>query len=157
MNLRGEKMNLRTSYKNVKTKPSYETEEPKTVKPTKIQVLQARKAEALALNRQMQVVDKQHEDLLDDWELSSRNQKKLGKKRVSNRYYAKQDKMLDKRSDELYTQFYNHMNKDFDVNKSTISFANSKYKYGFCDNRYIQDMYNQKIALEKAKLAKKKR
>lgn len=148
-------MKFRTSYKNVKTKPSYDDRVEAPRKRTKIQILQARKTEALALQRQMQSLNNQHTELVNNWEKTVANQKKLGKRRVDESYFVKQDKILNKREDELYNQYYHHMNKDFNINKSSISFADIKYKNGFGDSEYIKDIYNHEIAKEKEKLKQK--
>lgn len=126
----------------------------KQSKKSKTQLIQERKAEALAIHKEMQNVEKQHRNFLNNWENISKNRKVLGKRKIADNYFEKQEKEFDKKESELYAKFYRHMHKDFNVDKSPITYTDTKkYKDGFCDERYIKDMYSHK--LEKVKTKKK--
>lgn len=119
----------------------------KAPKLSKYEKVTARKNEALKLINQMEKVSRQQERVIASWDKAETLHKQSGRRAIVDNFYSKQNKELEKQSDQLYDKFYRHMHKDFNVNKSQVNYADhAKYKNGFVDTKFVNDIYNDKLS-----------
>ena len=57
---------------------------------------------------------------------------------------------FNKKEDEAYAKYYNHMHRTLSITKDSPTFLNKKYKDGFTDEKYINDMFKLKTKQKKA-------
>lgn len=126
----------------------------KAPKLSKYEQIVNRKNEALKLLKQMNKVDKQQERVIDELMKVEQKNKQAGRRNINDNFYSKLNAQLDKQSDELYAKFYRHVNKYVKPNKSSVNFIN--YKDKFMDERYINDIYNEKLSHCKQPVARNK-
>ncbi len=131
------------------------TVQKKTPKLSKNEQIIARKNEALKILRELQKVGKQQEHVIDEWESAGQKNKQSGRRKINDNFYAKLNKQLEKKEDMLYDKYYKHIHKDFDVNKTRVNYLDKKYKDGFADEKYVNDLYNLKLEKLSAKRANK--
>lgn len=128
----------------------------KAPKLSKSEQIVARKNEALKILKQMQKVDKQQERVINAWDSAGQKNKQSGRRKVNDNFYAKLNKQLEKEEEMLYDKYYKHIYKDFNPNKSRVNFCDRKYKNGFVDEMYVNDLYNSKLEKLSAKRANKR-
>lgn len=111
---------------------------------------------ALRLKREMDEIDKQHKRFIEMIQTEEKTRRKKGNLKTSDRQLNKLCTSYAKKGQEAYLRYHDHMNKEFNINNSDISFNNPKYQNGFCDKQYINDMYkNKKQEIAKSKADKK--
>ena len=133
-----------------KTKPTKK----KAPKLSKYEQIVNRKNQALKLLKQMDKVAKQQDRVINEWQDSMRKNKQAGRRKINDNFYSKLNAQLDKQNDELYSKYYHHVNKDVNPNKSSVNFLN--YKDRFMDEKYINDIYNEKLLRCKQPIVRKK-
>lgn len=62
---------------------------------------------------------------------------------VVNKLYSKMSKEIENKQDALYSKYYGYIHKDFKPKEIQKNMTN--YKEGFVDEKFINDMYNDKI------------
>jgi len=118
--------------------------------------LERNRKKALRLKREMDEIDRQHKRFVDLVDAEEKARRKKGNFNASDKRLSKQCSLFAKKEQEAYIKYHKHMNKEFDINNASVSFNNPKYKNGFCDKLYINDMYsNKKKEIERAKADKK--
>ena len=118
--------------------------------------LERNRKKALRLKREMDEIDRQHKRYVDLVDAEEKARRKKGNFNASDKMLSKQCSLFAKKEQEAYIKYHKHMNKEFDINNAAVSFNNPKYKNGFCDKLYINDMYStKKKQLAKAKEDKK--
>ena len=118
--------------------------------------LEKNRKKALRLKREMDEIDRQHKRYVDLVDAEEKARRKKGNFNASDKMLNKQCALFAKKEQEAYIKYHKHMNKEFDINNAAVSFNNAKYKNGFCDNQYINDMFNnKKKEIAKAKADKK--
>lgn len=118
--------------------------------------LEKNRKKALRLKREMDEIDRQHKRFVDLVDAEEKARRKKGNFKASDKMLSKQCSLFAKKEQEAYIKYYKHMNKEFDINNASISFNNPKYKNGFCDRQFINDMFNnKKKEIAKAKADKK--
>lgn len=52
-------------------------------------------------------------------------------------------KELDKQESQLYSKYYNLLHNNFDIEKcrANADYTDRKYKDGFCDKKYVNDLF----------------
>ncbi len=130
------------------------TTKKKAPKLSKYEQIVNRKNQALKLLKQMDKVNKQQERVINEWQDSMRKNKQAGRRKINDNFYSKLNAQLDKQNDELYSKYYHHVNKDVNPNKSSVNFLN--YKDRFMDEKYINDIYNEKLLRCKQPIVRKK-
>lgn len=120
-----------------------------------MKIFSKRHQKALQLRQKMEELEKYHLKHIEHNEKASKTKLYKGNKTLNDQQFLQREKQIEAKENALYTEYYNHMNKDFDCNNAKISFANKKYKDGFVDEKYINDMYKQQ-AKELAKKNKAK-
>lgn len=130
------------------------TPKKKVPKLSKYEQIVNRKNQALKLLKQMDKVNKQQERVINEWQDSMRKNKQAGRRKINDNFYSKLNAQLDKQNDELYSKYYQHVNKDVNPNKSSVNFLN--YKNRFMDEKYINDIYNEKLLRCKQPIVRKK-
>lgn len=130
------------------------TPKKKVPKLSKYEQIVNRKNQALKLLKQMDKVAKQQERVINEWQDSMRKNKQAGRRKINDNFYSKLNAQLDKQNDELYSKYYHHVNKDVNPNKSSVNFLN--YKDRFMDEKYINDIYNEKLLRCKQPIVRKK-
>ena len=126
----------------------------KAPKLSKYEYIVNRKNQALKLLKQMNKVDKQQERVINEWNGVEQKNKQAGRRKINDNFYSKLSHQLEKQSGELYSKYYHHVNKDVNPNKSSVNFLN--YKDKFMDEKYINDIYNEKLARCKQPIVCKK-
>ena len=104
---------------------------------------------ALKLKEQMDKSEKEHLNHINSFEKNQSKAKTPQDKKRMNDAFSRMEKKYDAKDNELYFKFYNHMYKDFDIKNSEIQFTDKKYKDGFIDKKYINDMYRNKARAKK--------
>lgn len=119
----------------------------KKEKLTKQQKLKLSQDKALALQRKLDVSSIRRAQYEDKMAKETRISKCLGEKK-SRLKYAEELGALYKAEDKAYSDFRNHMHKEFgrQIEKSSVSYTSKKYKAGFVDRQYVKDMYAAKQA-----------
>lgn len=120
-----------------------------------MKIYNQRHQQALNLKDKMEKSEKEHLNHINNFEKSQSKAKTPQDKKRMNDAFWRMEKKYEAKENELYTKFYNHMHKDFDVKNSKIQFTNKKYKDGFVDKKYINDMYRNKVRNAKKAGAKK--
>ena len=114
---------------------------------TKQEKLAESRKKALALQRRLSASDERLADLVNKWEKDSTTKRMLGDKKSRINYAAEYNRLGDI-SDKAYKDYYNHMHKEFGastINRAPVSFASRKYKKGFVDKQYVNDLYDYKM------------
>lgn len=113
---------------------------------------------AIKLKRDLDKVTREHETFLNNLEKAEFKTKSPTSRKAWGKFLEAGETEFNAKEDKLYQEYYDLMNKEFDVNKSKIKFTDKKYKDKFMDEKYINDMFKAKTK-EKAngKTTKKKR
>lgn len=99
-----------------------------------------RHEKAIALKREIDKANKAHEKHIDEW-----GNKKFSSKAAKTRSetaFLRREKKYDEHDNKTYKAYYDHMHEDFsneDIQKNLV-----KYKEGFVDEKFINDMYRNK-------------
>lgn len=102
---------------------------------------------ALKLRNNMGLCFKRHLDHVESYDAIVKKAKTPEeKKRVITAWEAR-EKALDKKEDVAYTNYYNHMHKNFD--NETIEKKLIKYKDGFVDDKFINNLFKTKARADK--------
>lgn len=101
-------------------------------------------AQALKLKQNMDSIEKQHELHIAQQEKFEKTKEYRQNKKANDEAFLKREKVFEAQENKAYEQYYKHMHKDFDINNSRIYFTNKKYKEGFADEKYINDLYKDK-------------
>lgn len=99
---------------------------------------------ALELKRNMDNITSEHEKFL-----------KKAEKQHWNKSFTEVEKGFSRAEDEAYAKYYNHMHKTLSLTKDDTAFLNKKYKEGFADEKYINDMFKQKAKQKKVQYGHK--
>ena len=120
--------------------------------------LEKNRKKALKLKREMDEIDRQHMRFVQLVDAEEKARRKKGNLNASDKMLSKQCSLFAKKEQEAYSKYHKFMHKEFDINNGTVSFNNPKYKNGFCDKLYINDLYsNKKKELVKAKADRKEK
>lgn len=113
---------------------------------------------AIKLKREIDKVDREHETFLNNLARAESKTKSSTSRKAWGKFLEAGEAEFNTKEDKLYREYYDLMNKEFDVNKSKIKFTDKKYKDKFMDEKYINDMFKAKTKEKvNAKATKKKR
>ena len=112
-----------------------------------MKIYNERHQKALYLKNQLDIVQAKQMAHIHEFEGRTKGLTPDQRKRATEAFERVQKK-YNERESSAYSQYYNHMHEDFDIKGSKISYADKKYKNGFTDEKYINDMY-RKQAKEK--------
>lgn len=115
----------------------------------KVSKLSDRRSDALDMVKEMKVLEKKQDKILNAWDKATQSNRQSGRRSIVDNFYSKQSKEIENKQDALYSKYYGHMNKDFkrtDIEKNMLN-----YKEGFIDKKFINDMYNNKMKAAKDK------
>lgn len=108
--------------------------------------------QALKLKREMDSIEKQHELHIRFQEQNEKTKSYLMNKKANDDAFLKREKVFEAQEDEAYEKYYRHMHKNFDIKNSPIDYTNrKKYKDGFADEKYINDLYKHQQKTTKRK------
>lgn len=107
------------------------------------ETLSQRRMQALKLKKEMDNIEKAHKKHIDNFEAKEKLYTPQQRVRA-NKAFVKMEEKYAELEDEAYKKYYNHMHKDFNPDKTKTDFRSKKYKEGFCDKQYIEDMYTEK-------------
>lgn len=107
---------------------------------------------ALKLKREMDSIYKQHELHIEYQEKFEKTKDYALNKKANDEAFLKCEKVFDELEDKAYEKYYNHMHNNFDIKNSPIHFTDQKkYKDGFIDEKYINDLYKHQQKTAKRK------
>lgn len=104
---------------------------------------------ALKLKRNMDKIEKEHISFLNNAEKMKSKMDTSLKRNNFNKLFDSIEKDFNEKEDEAYAKYYNHMHKSLSIGKSDTTFLNKKYKDGFADEKYINDMFRLKAKNQK--------
>lgn len=107
--------------------------------------------QALKLKREMDTIYKQHELHIANQEKFEKTKEYKQNKKSYDDAFLKREKVFEAQENKAYTDYYRHMHKNFDIANSRIYFTNKKYKNGFVDEKYINDLYKHQQKTSKRK------
>lgn len=102
---------------------------------------------ALKLKREMDQIEKEHTTFLNKAEKMQTKMNTSLKRNNFNRLFDSIEKEFNEKEDEAYAKYYNHMHKSLSLQPKDNTFL--KYKEGFADEKYINDMFKQKAKQQK--------
>ena len=97
--------------------------------------------QALKLKREMDSIEKQHKLHIAFQAKNEKSKFYNVNKKANDESFLKREKIFEAQEDEAYEKYYRHMHKNFDIKSNPINYADKKYKDGFCDEKYINDLY----------------
>ncbi len=93
---------------------------------------------ALELKNNMDNITREHEKFLEKAE-----------KQNWNKSFDAVEAGFNRAEDEAYAKYYNHMHRSLSLTKDDTTFLDKKYKEGFADEKYINDMFRLKAKKQK--------
>lgn len=108
---------------------------------------------ALELKHKMDEIEKEHLVHIKFQEQKEKHKGYLLNKEAEDKAFLMREAKFEDQEDGAYLNYYNFMHKHLNIDKNTDF---SKYKDGFCDEKYINNMFKQKNAIKKQKRSVKK-
>lgn len=99
---------------------------------------------ALELKKNMDQIEKEHITFLNNVEKMATKMNTTLKRNNFNNFIDHIEKDFNEKEDEAYAKYYNHMHKSLSIGKDDTTFLDKKYKEGFADEKYINDMFRLK-------------
>ena len=107
--------------------------------------------QALKLKSDMDNIEKRHLDHINKFdELITHATSDKDKNRIINAWDKIEEK-YNKKEDIAYTNYYKFMHKHLDIDKNTDF---NKYKEGFGDKKFINEMFKKKVNAKKRSVKK---
>ena len=105
---------------------------------------------ALELKKNMDQIEKEHITFLNNAEKMLTKMNTTLKRNNFDKFFDNIEEDFNKKEDEAYTKYYNHMHRTLSITKDNPTFLNKKYKDVFTDEKYINDMFKLKTKQKKA-------
>lgn len=77
------------------------------------------------------------------------------KRQAFDKFFKEENALFAEKEDDAYRKYYNHMHKDFNNIENHPAVDFTKYKDKFLDEKFIKDIYKDKIkSVKKGSLCK---